>query len=539
MRHTLLLLAVSTSALVAGCARKAEQSFADVAPAATSKVAPGGVAPLTQLAEEALSRGDAAAAIPLAERALESSPGDVDATLVLAQAHLVDGDPVKAADFFKTVLSSDNNSVEANTGLGLSLLAQQRVSEARAVLQHAAAQKTNTQAKSNIAFALTLAGAPDDAVKLLDPVALGPDSTPKLRQNFAFALVMANNRARAFDVAGYDLDGVAAARQIATWTDVAQAPFKQRLTQMAGLTVVEAPAPALAQADIKPSTIVAPVMVAEKAPEPVKLAAADVPQAVVETALVEEATPVVEARVVVAAAEPQQLVAPKPVAPKPVVLKKKMMPAPVARASYEVQPSETPAQKSVDVPAVSGQPQSWVVQIGAVVLKTDQSARLEKMLQRRLGRTSSVKVVTVDAGSGKLHRILFGEPTDRAAARNLCATLRGKGRACFTRNLDSLSQPAVYVARAKPVARKAAKPTEMAAAKAPKQVSLALPAPTKIAAAKVAVTKPVVLKAPTAKPGAVATASVKSAVPAAKSIKPAAKPVAKPAAKPENAAIKI
>ncbi len=533
MRHTLLLLAVSTSALIAGCARKADQSFADVAPAATSKVAPGGAAPLTQLAGEALSRGDAAAAIPLAERALESSPGDVDATLVLAQAHLVDGDPVKAADLFGNILTSDKNSVEANTGLGLSLLAQQRVSDARAVLQHAAAQKTNAQAKSNIAFALTLAGAPEDAVKLLDPVALGPDSTPKLRQNFAFALVMANNRARAYEVAGYDLDGVAAARQIATWTDVAQAPFKQRLTQMAGLTVVDASAPALAQAEIKPSTVVAPVMATEKALAPEKMAATDLPQTGVETPAA-ESTPVEETNVYVAVAEPQQ-----PVVSKPVVLKRKMAPAPVARASYEDQSSETPASKSADLTAVSGEPRSWVVQIGAVVLKSDQSARLEKMLQRRLGRNSGVKVVTVDAGSGTLHRILFGEPTDRAAARNVCASLRGKGRACFTRNVDSLSQPAVYVARAKPVARKAAKPVEMAAAHAPKQVSLALSAPAKGVPAKMATAKPVVLKAPTAKPAAVATASVKSAVPVAKPVKPIAKPVAKPIAKPADSSVKI
>jgi Flp pilus assembly protein TadD len=443
MRISLLLVAVSSTALLAGCARNSDQAFKDISPAAASNVeAPSAVAPLTQLAQEALARGDAAASIPLAERALESVPGDAEASLVLAQAHLMQGNPFKAEGLFRDVLASDKSSAAANTGLGLSLLAQNRSEDARTVLLTAANQNANAQTKSNIAFALTLAGAPNDAVKLLDPLALGKDSSPKVRQNLAFALVMANERARAFEVAGYDLDGVAAARQVASWTEVAHAPFKQRLTQMAGLTVVEAPAYAQAETP-KPAAVetVSPVSAAE--PEQPRLPAEVFAQ--VETPMPSTAHEPVDF------AEAEK---PTPPAATPVVLRAPKLSASkttavVSKASFPGGVSDDVAKKAATTVAVVNKLGNWVVQIGAITFKTDQTLRLTKIFQSRLGKKSAVRVVTVDAPNGKLHRVLLAESQSRSSALKTCSTLRTKGRACFARDEATLTQSIVAAAPVK------------------------------------------------------------------------------------------
>ncbi len=532
MRNSFLLVAVSASALVAGCARKTDQAFQDVAPAAsTNQTAPSAVAPLTQLSQEALSRGDAAAAIPLAERALESSPGNVDATLTLAQAQLMRGDPVKAEQLFRDVLKSDDTSAVANTGLGLSLLAQQRVEAARAVLLTAADQKASAQAKSNIAFALTLADSPKEAIKLLEPVAMGKDSTPKLRQNLAFALVMANDRARAFEVAGYDLDGVAAARQVAAWTDAAHATFKQRMTEMAGLTVIDAPAYAQAEAPkvavsekpvvvaaVVPSVrqeIASPVVVA-KADAPkeeekiVKMAAATAPETV-QPAQVKNEMPVEVAQPVLVAAAS----VPKSAAAKPVVLRNKAPVSPVVTASLQVPGAPADVKKTVAAAATVTKFANWVVQIGAVTLKIDQTKYLMKAFQSRLGKGTAVRVVAVDAPNGKLHRVLLGQSMQRSVALSTCASLRAKGRACFARSEATVSQPVLPVPAASvPQAKVAvAKPVVLKA-------TVVKSAPAKPVVTKAVSSKPVVSKAPLAKvPAAKAATKAAPAKDASKVVK--------------------
>lgn len=530
MRNSLLLIAVSSSALVAGCARKAEQSFQDVAPAATSETAaPSAVAPLTQLSQEALARGDAAAAIPLAERALESAPNDLNATMALAQAQLMRGDPVKAEQLFRGALKSDASSAVANTGLGLSLLAQQRIEDAKRVLLTAAGQKSSVQTKSNIAFALTLAGAASDAIKLLEPIAMGKESTPTVRQNFAFALVMANDRARAFEIAGYDLDGVAAARQIASWTQTAHAPFKQRLTEMAGLTVVDSPT--YAAAEVPTPAVVTPSAVATvavaPAPEAVLPVKSDVSVAV-PAQDVAQVAPVVATTEKVASVD---VVKPAPVAKvskvaqvsvKPVVLRPKSPVSPVVTASMSM-PVATPVTgQSAAKVATATKFANWVVQVGAITFKSDQTKFLVKAFERRFGKSANVQVVAVDAPNGKLHRVLIGNALDRTAARNVCAGLRAKGRACFTRSESTVSQPVLATAVAakapvsKPVSLTPAAPVKMAAAK---------PVVLKAAGNKSASLSPVVTKAAAAKPATVKAPEGKAPAPKAAPAKDASKVV--------------
>jgi Flp pilus assembly protein TadD len=444
MRNSFLMVAVSTSALLAGCANRTDQAFKDVAPAAVATSgAPNAVAPLTQLSREALSRGDAAAAIPLAQRALESAPDNAEALLALAQAFLMSGAPVEAEQTFRDVLEKDATSTVGNTGLGLSLLSQHRLDEAQDALRLAAAQKPAPATLSNIAFALALAGAPAEAVKLLEPVALSAGSTPQLRQNLAFALVMSDNRARAFEVAGYDLDGVAAARQVATWSDIARKPFESRLTEMAGLTVVARPLVALA---IATPVTVTPVQAQPVAFEAVHTSMRDVEKPVAEVAPVapvpvvvvqKPATPVPGVTVATEAVPVKALA----VKARPVVLRPKAVETPVVAASVSL-PSLAKVQTTVrsvaKVQANVSKLVGWVVQVGAVTLKTDQSKGIAQNFQALLGKKAAPRVVVIDTPAGKLHRIVLGQATSKSVAFKTCASLKAKGRACFARDVSTL-----------------------------------------------------------------------------------------------------
>jgi Flp pilus assembly protein TadD len=496
MRKSVLLVAVSSTALFSGCARNTDNAFKDIVPTAkAAAIAPSAVAPLTQLAQEALSRGDAAAAIPLAERALESAPGNSDAMLALAQAHLMSGDAVKAEQVFRETLKIDTKSSVANTGLGLSLLAQQRLDEARSVLRVAAGQNPPVATLSNIAFAMALAGAPDEAVKLLDPVALSKDSSPQLRQNLAFALVMADNRARAFDVAGYDLDGVAAARQVASWSEVARKPFDQRLTEMAGLHVVDHPAlamsvakpvsqPVVATENVAPATVdvtkVAALQSAPLAVEKVEVKTSKQENRAPEQGLVlakasqaprveDISRPAVVVQVVASVApalrvstKPAQVVVEKiekpviavaqksePVDLRPVVLRPKASPVAVSTISLTTAPHNAVSAKPLAVAStLTPKFPGWVVQIGAVILTSDRSKEIIRRIDRAFGKKTGARIVVVDTPNGKLHRILLGQAQNRSVAVKTCAQIKAKGHACFPRSESTVT---AFNATARPV----------------------------------------------------------------------------------------
>jgi hypothetical protein len=209
--------------------------------------------------------------------------------------------------------------------------------------------------------------------------------------------------------------------------------------------------------------------------------------------VVTETAPV-DAPVDMAALEPEKPVVSVPVSAKPVVLRPSM-PSPVESASFSSVVPSPSVKKAVEAAATVGRIANWVVQVGAITFKTDQTKSLTKIFENRLGKKATVRVVTVDAPNGKLHRVVLAEPKTRAEAQSTCASLRAKGKACFARTVAGISAPVAVVATAVP-----AKPVVLKKA-APKQVPLQKAA----------------------------------AVKARDAVKPAAKTVSKPAAKPAAA----
>jgi D-alanyl-D-alanine carboxypeptidase len=491
MRSSAFLMAVSASALLAGCTKGSDTlGLANVTPqsSAPQVVEPSASStPLVDLALEALSRGDAAAAIPLAERALDTAPSDMKATRVLAEATLMTGDPIKSESLFRTLVASDESSAGAKAGLGLSLLAQQRGTEAQSVLRDAAKLNPPIAVLSNIAFALTLAGAPNDAVALLEPMISNPQSTPKMRQNLAFALVAANKRARAFEVAGYDLDGVSAARQVAVWTDQVHLPMATQITQLAGLKVVDASAYAKAT-----PTVGGQVKMASVSPSstPVIFAENQVDQPVVRAEDIVVATEVNSSIPEVAIAETKTEVTitkPTPVA-KTQLAKVKVL------AAKSVAPVQTASFSSDVAPLVAGAPkvitkvvtsvrkvEGWLVQVAAVKASTAKAiASVQREYRNLFGKSANVRLIQVSKGSETFQRVFVGQLQTRASAQSYCSKLRAKGTSCLVRNSA--------------VAGSFASSAMVAKISAPKPVAVKLAAPVKAAPVK-----PVTAKAETSK----------------------------------------
>ncbi len=483
MRSSAFLMAVSASALLVGCTKNTDSVTNTAVVPHSGKIQTAEVhasaTPLVELAREAMARGDAAAAIPLAERALDGQPGDLAATRVLAEATLISGDPVKAESLFRTVVSNDPNSAGAKAGLGLSLLAQQRSSDAIAVLRDAAKLNPSVSVMSNIAFALTLAGAPTHAISLLEPMVSKPESTPKMRQNLAFAYVANNQRARAFEIAGYDLDGVAAARQVAVWSDSVRLPMATQITQLAGLKVVDASAYAQAKLVVAPLSM--PVIAEQAKPTSVVLA-----ENVGTGQVVQASDVVVTSEKGAEQSEPGvEAVDAAPVVVKTQIAKVKVLApaaktAPVQSASFNM--SSPVAGALADSSIVAAAPkiiaaatssvqkvESWLVQVAAVRATSAQSvAKVQREYRALFGKSTVVKLVPVTNGANSFQRVFIGQPQSRSAAMNTCMQLRSKGTACLVRNGEQAGEfkatNLVAVAKvAKPVMAKPAtvKPAEV------------------------------------------------------------------------------
>jgi D-alanyl-D-alanine carboxypeptidase len=446
MRNSALLMAVSASALLAGCTKGSDTlGLANVAPQSgvPQVVTPSAAStPLVDLALEALSRGDAAAAIPLAERALDTAPADMKATRVLAEATLMTGDPVKSESLFRTLVAADESSAGAKAGLGLSLLAQQRGKEAQSVLRDAAKLNPPAAVLSNIAFALTLAGAPNDAIALLEPMVNNPQSTPKMRQNLAFALVAANKRARAFEVAGYDLDGVSAARQVALWTDQVQLPMATQITQLAGLKVVDAPAYAQAaptsnkialDSPTVASSVFAEAKTENKMEQPV-VRAEDIVVATEASSLTPEIANTETKTEVMAV---KQSSAEKTQLSKVKVLKTQSA-APIQTASFSsnITPIVSAAPKLMANAAASVRKvEGWLVQVAAVKASTVKAiASVQREYRNLFGKSANVRLIQVSKGAETFQRVFVGQLQTHASAKSYCSKLRARGTSCLVRN---------------------------------------------------------------------------------------------------------
>ncbi len=206
-----------------------------------------GVENLVQLADATLAGGDAAAALDLYRRAVETAPDDVRARLALANAYfatgamlearvafaalgelapleveiglgrvaLAAGDAATAREQFEAALARAPDNVRALNGAAVALDFQGRHEAAQAHYAHALElQPTNRKIANNKALSLMLAGRSESAIAELEDLAFGALELPQARHNLALAYGLAGDEDAAEALIARDLDDTAVNRNL-------------------------------------------------------------------------------------------------------------------------------------------------------------------------------------------------------------------------------------------------------------------------------------------------------------------------------------
>jgi Flp pilus assembly protein TadD len=331
--------AIMAAALLAGCQPLPTNG---TAASVDSTGAPAGASVLN-VADAAISGNDPQMALKVSQSVLASNPKDLDAIYHEGEAYYAMGRCEDAIAAYKVALSIDANSSDAQTGIGrcelrtnaaeaeiaFTAAVQDNPSNAAALndlgiardLQgkYAAATQPYEQAlmvepgtestEVNLGMSLALSGDPADALQYLGPLATGQETTPKIREDYAAALIAAGRDSEAQQVLSIDLsanqvtdfmNGIttaiqeaqnnpapapAAAAPVSTTavvTPVTAVPMDQTQSQAAppaGAPVVTAPpaAPDMSAPATAAATPVAPPAPAAPAPAPAIAAAPPAP----------------------------------------------------------------------------------------------------------------------------------------------------------------------------------------------------------------------------------------------------------------------
>jgi Flp pilus assembly protein TadD len=382
-------------------------------------------------AQAALEAGDTAAAIRLAEQAVENSPGDAGFRSLLGNAYF-------AAGRFR--------SAEAAYGDALALIPGQAGVPLRLALAQAALGKSDSALatletwqqqidSADAGLALALAGRPGAAVELLDLVARQPGADARVRQNLALAHALAGDWVRARSIAAQDVPGDQLEARMSEWAALARPA--QPGSQVAALIGVPAAAGDEGQPErlaLRSASKAVRLAAQGKAPvaEPAVEGSASAPAPVAVAA----SEPALEP-VAAFAPEPQPVATPEPLAvPEPVA-------APdVAEMLDSIR--REPVRASGALPRVSELRRSaarrysqnqTVVQLGAYATQSGVRSGWTVVSRRHQALRSYVPASSrFDGPAGTVYRLsLKGFASDREA-RQLCMTIKASGGSCFVRN---------------------------------------------------------------------------------------------------------
>jgi Flp pilus assembly protein TadD len=237
------------------------------------------------VADAAIAGGDPAMALQVAQAALTADPADEDALYHEGAAYYALGRCMDSMAAYRLALQQDPGSAAAEIGLGRCLLKRNPAAAEQAFqaairddpgsaaafndlgiardLQghHAAAigpyqralllQPGSVATEVNLGLALALAGHSPDALQYLGPLAAGPQTTPRIREDFATALITAGRVAQARQVLAVDLPPDQANAFVNAFMTPAAAPGLHPAPKpvlkpppaIAGATPVDAPTP--------------------------------------------------------------------------------------------------------------------------------------------------------------------------------------------------------------------------------------------------------------------------------------------------------
>ena len=405
-------------------------------------------------AQAAIEKGDYAAAVTLAERAVGNTPNDAGFRALLGNAYFGGGRFASAESAYRDSLTLLPGQPQLVLKLALVTIAQGKADAAIAVLDGA----RDVLDPSDYGLALALAGQPQAAVNVLDAAARAVGAVSRVRQNLALAHALTGDWTQARNVASQDVAADQLDSRIQQWMTFAKpAKASDQVASLTGFTpaAVDPGQPVrlalaqpkndvrLAQADpvLPLAAEVAPVEVAADAPAEVVPVEVQVEPAAVEAA-VEIAEPAPAAVVVAAApliaveqvrafaeAVAAPVIAASAVAPKPVVAKPGLSP----RAA-SLSDGRLPVRRAA-FGRPSGNSRS-VVQLGAYSSRAFVSVAWAKLAAKYPAlRGYSPATARFEGPRGTVYRLSVSGFNSGGHAQHMCSSLKTKGAACFVRSV--------------------------------------------------------------------------------------------------------
>lgn len=178
-----------------------------------------------------LARGDALYLLDDCTRAaaayrsvLAHRPRNVDAELGLGRCAL-QRTPRAAAVNFERAIHDDSMNAVAFNDLGIAEAEQSQFSRAIVTFRKSLSLDSSMRAaKINLGMALALGGHPDRAEIILGPLARDPGATPKIRADYATALVLGGNMKGAEDVLNADMPATEARSMVTQLAHLSHPP---------------------------------------------------------------------------------------------------------------------------------------------------------------------------------------------------------------------------------------------------------------------------------------------------------------------------
>ena len=418
---------IALTSMIAGCAVPQNRAVT-----AGSMKADGDVG-LAVRAAAAVSSGDYATAVPLAERAAEKTPTDATIRALLGNAYFGAGRFASAEAAYKDSLFVESNQPRVILKLVLVEIAQGKTADALNFLEAG----KGVLDPSDYGLALALAGQPQAAVAVLDPAARATGADARVRQNLALAYALSGDWSNARTIAAQDVPADQLDGRIHQWMQLAT-PHRasDQVAALVGVTPAAAdPGQPVQLALRKDDTRLA-------AAEPVAAPAASV------TVHIRPA-PVPQVAAAVAQAEP---VAPSPPAPEPVeapveTIAQAAMASPEAPAAFAAMmvnvPPRAPARKPSSVRhAAAARPvearngrSAAIVQLGAYG-SPQRVAAAWAAAARRFGGLRGYHPMSArfDSPKGVVYRLSVKGFESYGEANGLCLSVRRAGGNCFVRN---------------------------------------------------------------------------------------------------------
>lgn len=212
--------------------------------------------PLDSTAErdESQAKRKSEAQITLAETKVAKSLQNASARAELAQAYLAAGRFLSAGQTFEDAVTLGDRSPATALGMVLAHIGVGRNSEATALL----AQWRDSIPAGDFALALALAGQPQQAVALLSEVIRHGESTPKIRQNLAYAYALAGHLREARIIASQDVPADQIDARVSEWALQASVGSQQsRVAALLGAPLMSDPGQPVQLALSRPDEAVA------------------------------------------------------------------------------------------------------------------------------------------------------------------------------------------------------------------------------------------------------------------------------------------